>query len=221
MFLIDQPIRDDTMYTPFFRASSYVSLLPYTSKTPVFLQNELYYNTRFLCEKADRNSRVNIQLGHAGTYDWQAVRVTGQVNERGFNTSRIVQSSIAPKTEVKIAGDNLLFQNCFGWVDLKNIDRANKSAELGIAIGDKLFWGKGYGASVLRAMMGVGFHECGLTTIWLRVDADNRQAIRSYLSNGFQVEETLHQDRLRNGQYVDRVRMSFARKDFERFIPED
>ncbi len=29
-----------------------------------------------------------------------------------------------------------------GWIDLKNIDTLNKHAELGIAIGDKSYWGR-------------------------------------------------------------------------------
>lgn len=30
-----------------------------------------------------------------------------------------------------------------GWVDLKNFDKVNKNAELGIAIGDREYWEKG------------------------------------------------------------------------------
>ena len=29
-----------------------------------------------------------------------------------------------------------------GWVDLKNFDKTNKNAELGITIGNKDYWGK-------------------------------------------------------------------------------
>ncbi|MDR4395567.1 GNAT family N-acetyltransferase, partial [Bacillus paranthracis] len=36
-----------------------------------------------------------------------------------------------------------------GWVDLKNYDKTNKNAELGIAIGNKEYWGKGYGIADL------------------------------------------------------------------------
>ena len=105
--------------------------------------------------------------------------------------------------------------NHIGWVDLKNIEQADKSAEIGIAIGDKQFWGKGYGSSALRAMLSVGFREWELNKIWLRVDVDNEKAIRSYRLNGFQEEEFMHQDRWRNGISVDRLRMAIWRKDFE------
>lgn len=105
--------------------------------------------------------------------------------------------------------------NHIGWVDLKNIDQADKSAEIGIAIGDKRFWGKGYGSSALRAMLSVGFCEWELNKIWLRVDVDNEKAIRSYRQNGFQEEAIMYQDRWRNGVYVDRLRMVIERNDYE------
>ena len=57
--------------------------------------------------------------------------------------------------------------------------------------------------------------EWKLNKIWLRVDVDNIKAIRSYHQNGFQEEGILHQDRWRNGVYVDRLRMVIERKDFE------
>lgn len=46
-----------------------------------------------------------------------------------------------------------------GWVDLKNFDKTNKNAELGIAIGNKEYWGKGYGIAALYGMLHVAFFE--------------------------------------------------------------
>ncbi|MHC0038772.1 GNAT family N-acetyltransferase [Pseudoneobacillus sp. C159] len=101
-----------------------------------------------------------------------------------------------------------------GWVDLKNIDKVNKHAELGVTIGDKNFWGKGYGLSAMREMLTWGFRERSLNKIWLRVDVDNEKAIRSYKRMGFVEEGILRQDRLRNGVYVDRSRMSILKDEF-------
>ena len=101
-----------------------------------------------------------------------------------------------------------------GWVDLKNIDRTNKQAELGIAIGDKNYWGKGYGLSAMKEMLSWGFNELELNKIWLRVDVDNEKAIKSYRRIGFVEEGILRQDRLRNGEFVDRLRMSILKSEF-------
>ncbi|MBF0709153.1 GNAT family N-acetyltransferase [Alkalihalobacillus hwajinpoensis] len=100
-----------------------------------------------------------------------------------------------------------------GWVDLKNIDQLNGHAELGIAIGDKRYWGKGYGMSALKAMLHLGFTELSLNKIWLRVEVDNGRAIKSYKQCGFVEEGILREDRYREGKYVDRVRMSILRRE--------
>lgn len=105
--------------------------------------------------------------------------------------------------------------NHIGWVDLKNIDRLNCHAELGIAIGDKNYWGRGYGLAAMREMLVFGFNELGLNKIWLRVEVDNKRAIKSYKSIGYIEEGVLRQDRLRNGEFVDRLRMSILKSEFE------
>ncbi|WLR57262.1 GNAT family protein [Mesobacillus subterraneus] len=101
-----------------------------------------------------------------------------------------------------------------GWVDFKNIDKLNKHAELGIAIGDKSYWGKGYGLSAMNEMLIWGFQQLELNKIWLRVEIDNEKAIKSYKNIGYVEEGVLRQDRLRNGEFVDRLRMSILKDEF-------
>jgi RimJ/RimL family protein N-acetyltransferase len=101
-----------------------------------------------------------------------------------------------------------------GWVDLKNIDKMNRHAELGIAIGDKKYWGKGFGLAAMKEMLIWGFKELGLNKIWLRVEVDNDKAIKSYIRMGYVEEGVLRQDRFRNGEFVDRLRMSILKQEF-------
>lgn len=101
-----------------------------------------------------------------------------------------------------------------GWIDFKHIDELNKHAELGMAIGDKNYWGKGYGLSAMREMLLVGFNELKLNKIWLRVETDNKRAIKSYRRIGYVEEGILRQDRLRNGEFIDRLRMSILKEEY-------
>lgn len=101
-----------------------------------------------------------------------------------------------------------------GWVDLKNIDKLNKHAELGIAIGDKNYWGKGFGFAAMKEMLLWGFNELELNKIWLRVEVDNEKAIKSYKRAGYVEEGILRQDRLKNGEFIDRLRMSILKQEF-------
>lgn len=101
-----------------------------------------------------------------------------------------------------------------GWVDLKNIDLLNKHAELGIAIGEKSYWGKGFGMAAMRSMLEYGFSQMGLNKIWLRVEIDNVYAIKSYKNVGYIEEGILRKDRLRKGVFIDRLRMSILRDEY-------
>jgi len=49
------------------------------------------------------------------------------------------------------------------------INWLNRSAGLGITIGDKSFWGRGYGTDAMRIMMRLGFDKMNLHRLWLHV----------------------------------------------------
>ncbi|PDY44476.1 GNAT family N-acetyltransferase [Bacillus pseudomycoides] len=102
-----------------------------------------------------------------------------------------------------------------GWVDLKNFDTTNKNAELGIAIGNKEYWGRRYGIAALYSMLQIGFYEFGLEKVWLRVDADNIKAIKSYEKAGFVCEGIMRNDRLREGAFINRYRFSMLKEEYE------
>ncbi|MCB2291515.1 GNAT family N-acetyltransferase [Clostridium sp. CS001] len=100
-----------------------------------------------------------------------------------------------------------------GWVDLKNFDKVSKNAELDIAIGNRNYWGKGYGRLAIEEMLIIGFKEFTLEKIWLRVDYDNVNAIKSYEKCGFVREGLMRNDRLRGGKYIDRIRYSILKDE--------
>jgi RimJ/RimL family protein N-acetyltransferase len=101
-----------------------------------------------------------------------------------------------------------------GWVDLKNFDKVNKNAELGIAIGNKNYWGKDYGRLAIWEMLKIGFKEFDLEKIWLRVDYDNIKGTKCYEKCGFVREGIMRKDRLRQGKYIDRFRYSILKEEF-------
>jgi RimJ/RimL family protein N-acetyltransferase len=110
---------------------------------------------------------------------------------------------------------NYLFVACLlendrpiGNCGLHEIDLANGSAMLGIAIGHPDDRGKGYGTETLRALVGFGFDHIRLERIWLDVYAINPDARRVYERVGFVYEGTLRRAVYRQGQYVDVIRMA-------------
>jgi RimJ/RimL family protein N-acetyltransferase len=91
---------------------------------------------------------------------------------------------------------------------LHEIDLVNGSAMLGLAIGRPQDRGRGYGAEMLRALVGFGFDQLRLERIWLDVYETNPGARRVYERVGFVHEGTLRSAVYREGQRLDVIRMS-------------
>jgi diamine N-acetyltransferase len=102
-----------------------------------------------------------------------------------------------------------------GNVGLHAIDWKNRNAELGIAIGEKAYWGQGYGADAIHTLLGLAFREMNLHRVFLRVDVDNVRGIRCYEKGGFRREGTLREVVFKEGTYHDQYIMSMLRQEFE------
>ncbi len=95
-----------------------------------------------------------------------------------------------------------------GWVHIGNIglhrvDWKNRNATLGIALGEKAYWGRGYGTDAVRTALRFAFQELNLHRVELEVVADNLRAIRCYEKAGFVREGTRREAIFRDGRYHD------------------
>lgn len=88
-------------------------------------------------------------------------------------------------------------------------------SEVGLSIGDRNYWGRGYGTEAMRLLLGYGFYELNLHRIELRVYSYNQRAIRSYEKIGFQHEVTERQSLYRDGQYHDVLVMGLLRSEWQ------
>ena len=107
-----------------------------------------------------------------------------------------------------------------GWTPIGNIglfaiDWVNRSAELGIFIGEKLVWNQGYGREAIQLLLQFGFDTLNLNRIFLRVDETNPGGIHCYEHAGFAHEGRLRQAKFENGQYIDHLFMSVLRSDWQ------
>ena len=101
-----------------------------------------------------------------------------------------------------------------GTTGLHAIDRANGTAEFGIAIGEKAEWGKGYGTDATRAICDFGFGELRLERIGLYVYAGNERGRRAYEKAGFTFEGTLRRAHFTRGEHIDIHVMSVLRDEW-------
>lgn len=101
-----------------------------------------------------------------------------------------------------------------GTCSFYNIDWRNRSAEIGIMIGEKAFWDQGYGSETMRLMLDHGFGTMNFHRIWLQVFSKNKRGIRTYEKAGFQYEGMFRQAHYQHGQYYDVYLMSVLRDEW-------
>ena len=98
---------------------------------------------------------------------------------------------------------------------LFNEDHTAHTVELGITIGDKDYWGKGYGRAVVRLLVQYAFRYRNYRKVWLRVHGRNERAQAAYRACGFTEEGRQKQQVFSNGSYDDLIFMGVFREDWE------
>ncbi len=102
-----------------------------------------------------------------------------------------------------------------GMCDLTVDYWAHREAWAAIGLGDRDYWGKGYGTDAMRLLLRYAFQELNLWRVSLGVFGYNTRALRSYEKCGFVVEGALRQRLRRDGQWHDMVIMAVLREEWE------
>lgn len=102
-----------------------------------------------------------------------------------------------------------------GSVGLMHIDWISRKAEIGIMIGEKRYWNKGYGTEAMRLILQHGFETLNLHRLYLRVFSDNLGAIRAYEKAGFVHEARMREAHFADGEYKDDLMMSLLRPEWD------
>jgi RimJ/RimL family protein N-acetyltransferase len=105
--------------------------------------------------------------------------------------------------------------NLIGSCGFHDIDWRCRSGEIGISIGDKRYWNKGFGTQAVRLLVNYGFNTLNLNRIALDVYENNPRAIRAYEKVGFVHEGRKRQAMFKNGQYMDILLMSLLRSEWQ------
>ncbi len=103
-----------------------------------------------------------------------------------------------------------------GFCGLRDVDQFGRTAELGITIGDKAYWGRGYGREAIGLLLDYAFRMLNLRRVYLRVHARNERAVRAYRACGFVEEGRLRRHVWSNGEYDDLLFMGVLRDEFQR-----
>ena len=95
-----------------------------------------------------------------------------------------------------------------------DIDPVNRSAELGIMIGERSEWNKGYGSETMSLLVRHCFETLNLNRACLRVYTANVRAVRAYEKAGFVLEGRLREAVYKFGKYDDVLIMSVLRSEW-------
>ena len=101
-----------------------------------------------------------------------------------------------------------------GSVGFHHASPEDRAATLGIVIGDKEFWSRGYGTDTMLTLLRFGFETMNLNRIGLTVDARNQRAQACYGKCGFVEEARMRQARYAEGAYNDVLWMGILRDEW-------
>jgi RimJ/RimL family protein N-acetyltransferase len=90
----------------------------------------------------------------------------------------------------------------------------NRSAELGIVIGNEAYWGQGCGSDAIDATLHWAFAALNLNRVMLKVYGFNQRASRAYEKCDFQHEGTLRQAHYSDGAYHNPLIMGVLREEY-------
>ena len=102
-----------------------------------------------------------------------------------------------------------------GSAGLFTFDHQARRAELGIAIGAKQYWDRGYGTNAVRLLLRHAFENLNLNRVSLVVFESNPRAIHVYKKVGFIEEGRMREFHFSGGEYCDTLIMSMLRREWE------
>jgi RimJ/RimL family protein N-acetyltransferase len=95
------------------------------------------------------------------------------------------------------------------WVDL-----IHSEAWVGLGIGEREFWSKGYGTDMMKLCLQYVFTELCMERLSLGLHEYNPRALRAYEKCGFRSEGRTRQDMLREGKRYDSFWMGILREEW-------
>ncbi len=102
-----------------------------------------------------------------------------------------------------------------GNIGFPNMDYINRTCEAGIFIGNKNYWGNGYGTEAFNLLLDFGFNILNLNNIHLKVYSYNKPAIKCYEKVGFKEAGRLREAKIICGKKYDEVYMDILAKEFK------
>jgi RimJ/RimL family protein N-acetyltransferase len=95
-----------------------------------------------------------------------------------------------------------------------SVDWIHREAWVGLGIGEREFWSKGYGSDMMKLCLQYAFMELCVERVSLGLLEYNPRALKSYEKRGFRLEGRTRKDGMREGKRNDTLWMGILREEW-------
>ena len=143
-------------------------------------------------------------------YTGRTSQITTYGGEKQYLENAVKDANNRSFNIVEIETDKLI-----GTVGLEHFNWVERSAVLGIFIGEKDFRSNGYGTEAIKIILEYGFKYLNLHSVKLHVFSFNKRAKRCYEKCGFKEVGKSREDVFINGKWYDTIIMDILENEFE------
>ena len=122
---------------------------------------------------------------------------------------------VKKENEILLAIETLENKNLIGFMGLHKINWIDSNATTGAMIGEKEYWGKGYGTDAKMILLNYAFNRLRLHRISSSVIAFNERSLKYSLKCGYKEEGRVREKFFRNGKYWDEILLGILKKEFD------
>jgi RimJ/RimL family protein N-acetyltransferase len=154
-------------------------------------------------------SRWGADSEYSRLLDWDPARRFSTKNVQKWIEKQQENETTYAFSICTLADDRII-----GGIGLDGIRWTHRDCFVGIGLGEREFWGKGYGTDAMRIILRYAFTELNLHRITLDVFEYNQRGVRSYEKAGFVIEGRSRGLILREGRRWDVIFMGILREDW-------
>ena len=141
----------------------------------------------------------------SGYHSWRPLSIAAKEAEFDEN----VEQRDAVQFAIEV--DGIVIGDC----GLTHVSNDHRHCMLGISIGDKDHWGKGYGEDAMTILLDYAFDHLNMHRVHLGVFGTNPRAQRLYTKLGFVDEGADREAVFKDGRYIDNIRMSILDREWK------
>jgi len=100
-----------------------------------------------------------------------------------------------------------------GNIKIGGIDPIHRFANVGLIIGEKKCWGKGYGTEAISLATQIAFYKLNLNCLIAGIYSSNLSSYRAFLKAGWKEVGRFKKYRFFEGEYIDQINVQTYRDD--------